>query len=322
VGGTSLGATDDLAVARFNTDGTLDTTFGGTGVVISDFGNQEDGHAIDIQQDGKIVIAGKKYLANVTGFVLARYNTNGSIDTSFGTMGQVVSDFNGSAQSANGLAIQIDGKILAAGSSNGNLALARYSAADTNVTTKTAVFRSLAAHDGWILESREASNLGGSLDRLATTFFVGDNAKDRQYRGLISFNTAPLPDSAIITGAQLRIKRQGIVGTDPLTTHGPLLLVMRKGAFGGSASLQLADFSAAGSAGATKDSFAPLTYSWYQATLSDTNLGFIQKYGVTQFRLQFTKDDNDDMSADYLKIFSGNSVTGNQPQLIITYYLP
>ena len=52
------------------------------------------------------------------------------------------------------------------------------------------------------------------------------------------------------------------------------------------------------------------------------DLGFISKVGVTQFRLFFSLDDNDDLGADYLKFFSGNSTTANMPQLIVTYYTP
>jgi hypothetical protein len=48
----------------------------------------------------------------------------------------------------------------------------------------------------------------------------------------------------------------------------------------------------------------------------------INKTGLTQFRLSFTKDDNDDLGSDYVKFFSGNSISGYQPQLIIKYYVP
>jgi hypothetical protein len=65
-----------------------------------------------------------------------------------------------------------------------------------------------------------------------------------------------------------------------------------------------------------------LTSSWYAASLTNSNLTFINKIGVTQFRLRFTNDDNDDMGADYIKFFSGNSADANLPRLIITYFVP
>ena len=60
------------------------------------------------------------------------------------------------------------------------------------------------------------------------------------------------------------------------------------------------------------------------ATRSATgkNLNFVNRYGVTQFRLFFSVDDNDDMNADYMKFFSGNSTSGNRPKLIVRYYVP
>ena len=48
----------------------------------------------------------------------------------------------------------------------------------------------------------------------------------------------------------------------------------------------------------------------------------ISKSGTTQFRLFFSKDDNDDQNADFLKFYSGDSTAANAPELIVTYYLP
>jgi hypothetical protein len=111
------------------------------------------------------------------------------------------------------------------------------------------------------------------------------------------------------------------VGTDPFSTHGALLSEIRSGSFSNNIALQLADF-AASSSSAMKDPFAPLTFTWYAAQLSDVNLPLINKTGATQFRLSFSKDDNDDLSSDYIKFYSGNSTSTNVPQLIVTYYIP
>jgi hypothetical protein len=98
-----------------------------------------------------------------------------------------------------------------------------------------------------------------------------------------------------------------------------LFLEIRNGSFSNSAALQIGDFSAAVSPDALRDPFASLTSSWYGAPLRNTNLLLINKFGTTQFRLLFSKDDNDDLGADYIKFFSGNSTADNLPQLIITY---
>jgi uncharacterized delta-60 repeat protein len=311
---------DDLGVARFNANGSLDTTFGGTGIVISDFGNDEYGNDVSTQADGKIVVAGRS--TGAAGLLLVRYNYDGSLDSSFGANGRVVTGAGTDIQSGGGAAIQPDGKILVAGAGNGNVALARFTSTSRNATLVTLTLRSQATNDGWLLESSENSNVGGWFDKLGRSFQVGDNPKDRQSRGLLSFNTASLPDTAVITSAQVNIKKQAVVGTNPFTTHGPLLLEIRSGSFSNNLALQLSDFSAPASPGSVREQFSPSDLHWYRSTLSSGNLALINRTGMTQFRLRFTKDDNDDMSADYLLFCSGNSDIANQPQLVITYYVP
>ncbi len=103
----------DFALVRYNTNGSLDSTFGTGGIVstaISDFAIAE---AIAIQSDGKILLAGWSNTAD-GGFVLARYNTNGSLDNTFGNNGIVNTNISDYAQ-ANSLIIQSDGKIIAGG---------------------------------------------------------------------------------------------------------------------------------------------------------------------------------------------------------------
>lgn len=208
------------------------------------------------------------------------------------------------------------------GAGNGNFSAGElYTINKSITTTVSATFKSEAVYDGWILESSETSKLGGSLDRSATTLNAGDDQKDRQYRSILSFDTNSLPNNAVILSAQVKIKRQDVVGTDPFGTHGALVLEIRSGVFGTSTVLQLGDFSAPASTG-PRDSFAPQTSSWYSAQLSNANLPFINKTGRTQFRLFFSKDDNDDLSADYVKFFSGNADDANQPELMVIYYVP
>ena len=126
----------------------------------------------------------------------------------------------------------------------------------------------------------------------------------------------------MVVSAQLQIRRQSFFGTDPFGTHGPLVSEIRSGTFNDGAALQIDDFSAPASPNAVRDQFAPLTFSWYTTQLNTANLMLINKTGLTQFRVSFTKDDNDDLGSDYVKFFSGNSISGNQPQLIIKYYVP
>ncbi len=182
-------------------------------------------------------------------------------------------------------------------------------------------FHSTGTYDGWVLESGETTGVGGSRNATATTARLGDDASDRQYRSLLHFNTAALPDNAVITGVTLRIKRQSTVGTSPLSTHGNLTVDAKTGSFG-TAALANGDFLAAAS-GLNVGKFAKTAVSgWYRATLKSAVFPLVNRTGATQFRLRFTVDDNDNGAADYLAFYTGNSTAANRPDLIITYYLP
>jgi hypothetical protein len=181
---------------------------------------------------------------------------------------------------------------------------------------------SVAANDGWILESGENSNLGGVLNNTATIFQVGDDAANKQYRSILHFDTSALPDTAVITSVTLKIKTQGQIGTNPFTTHGGLLADIRKTFFGTTMGLQIGDFQAgASSMGAATFDAAPVG-GWYSAALKSTGYSFINLTGTTQFRLRFTLDDNNDHGADYMRFYSGNAAAALGPQLIVKYYVP
>ncbi|MCY4440164.1 MAG: Ig-like domain-containing protein, partial [Deltaproteobacteria bacterium] len=125
------GSDNDFALARYNTDGTLDTTFSADGKVTTDFaGNDDEANAVAIQSDGKIVAAGFANDGSDDNFALARYNADGSLDTTFSSDGKVTTDFGGNDDEVRAVAIQPDGKIVAAGFANdgsdNNFALARY----------------------------------------------------------------------------------------------------------------------------------------------------------------------------------------------------
>jgi uncharacterized delta-60 repeat protein len=137
VGTTHSGGGGSFALARYNRDGSLDASFGEGGVVTSDFANSNEvANGVAVQDDGKIVVAGWTIGTNTTGpdFALARYNTDGSLDISFGVDGLVTTDWSSNQDYANAVAIQADGKIVAAGyarvSGNWVIALARYNPDD------------------------------------------------------------------------------------------------------------------------------------------------------------------------------------------------
>lgn len=186
----------------------------------------------------------------------------------------------------------------------------------------TVRFRSIATHDGWVLESGENTSAGGTGRVGGLIFILGDDGSNRQYRSILSFNTSILPDTATIVKVKLKIKRAGVAGTNPFTTHGKLIFDMRKGFFGTSSGLAPADFQAfatklnAGQFGSTPVSGG----SAYLAFLPSTSFTYINKKGLTQFRLRFAMDDNNDAGADYMSFRSGDySVLSDRPELEIEY---
>lgn len=132
----SLGG--DFLVARYNANGTLDTTFSEDGIAVTDFGGggTDSALAIAIQSDGRIVVAGNAGLANNARVGVARYNVNGTLDGTFSGDGLFTMDFVGSAGgAAQALAIQGDGKIVIVGSSGSDFAIARLNSNGTLDTT-------------------------------------------------------------------------------------------------------------------------------------------------------------------------------------------
>jgi len=409
----------DYALARYNSDGSEDDSFGFRGIVETDIRDEDYGNAIALQADGKIVVAGLSITGGRWDFSLVRYNSDGALDLTFDGDGNVVTDLGG-RDDAYAMVIQADGRIVVAGVSDVtdvNFALARYLAynnAPANITlsnsavaenqpvgtlvgnlsttdpdpgdtftysfcggandgsfqisgnqlrtnavfdyetknsysicirtndghggtfdktftinvmdeaeTFTVTFRSVGANDGWVLESSETSNKGGTLDSTATTLRLGDEAGDKQYRAILHFDTSALPESAVITEALLKIKKQGLVGTNPFNILGGLKVDMRKPYFGPAIGLVIGDFQAAAGKKAVS-TFVPFPTlgNWYSAGLNAAGRAYVNKSGTTQFRLYFATGDNDDMAADYMKFYSGNAGAASRPQLVIEYYIP
>jgi len=194
------------------------------------------------------------------------------------------------------------------------------------VTTVTETYRSNGRNDGWVLESNETSNRGGTLNANAATLVLGDDKQDRQYRAILDFPTDTLPDNAVITKAMVLIKGEGVAGTNPFSTHQNLLVDIRSGSFGNIGpfpyrGLQTMDFQSASS----KDAVGMIQnnpyYGWYWTWLDSSAFQYINVAGITQFRLRFQLDDNDDRGNDYLRFFSGDSGNlADRPQLVIEYY--
>jgi len=136
----------NFEVVRYNPNGSLDTSFGDGGIVTTIFPQGSYAFDVALQSDGKIIAAGTVFVdfdpgeMSDTDFALARYNPDGTPDATFGSGGQISTDFLGHEDDAFSVLIQPDGKIVAVGSANDpatfyDFAAARYLSNGTIDTT-------------------------------------------------------------------------------------------------------------------------------------------------------------------------------------------
>jgi uncharacterized delta-60 repeat protein len=139
---------NNFALARYNPNGTLDATFGNKGKVTTALNGNDQARAVVIQPDGRIIEVGLTDInspGGATEFALVRYNVNGTLDTTFGTGGKVLTQTSPGANcNINDVALQADGKIVVAGTAPGapggpsgsfQFCLARYNSDGTLDTT-------------------------------------------------------------------------------------------------------------------------------------------------------------------------------------------
>jgi uncharacterized delta-60 repeat protein len=184
-GARKLGSETAFALVRYGRNGDLDGTFGSGGTVTTAFGSVDGASAVLVQRSGKIVVIGPGGRLGETGFALARYLPNGSLDPSFGSGGKVATAFGSASAFPAAAALQPDGKIVVVGETaipTSAFALARYRAdgrldAAFGVGGKVATsFRKLARtpaghmhldaawavaiqHDGKIVTAGEGANV-------------------------------------------------------------------------------------------------------------------------------------------------------------------
>ena len=126
----------DFALTRYNSDGSIDRAFGAGGKAFTNFGASEQSSTLALQENGKLLTAGYSTEADDEGdFALARYTTDGKLDTSFSEDGKLTTSVGRSSEDiAQAMALQLfDGKILLAGRSDRDFALARYRGGDKEI---------------------------------------------------------------------------------------------------------------------------------------------------------------------------------------------
>jgi hypothetical protein len=175
-------------------------------------------------------------------------------------------------------------------------------------------------YDGWVLESGEFTGIGGSMNVAATTIALGDDVANRQFRGIISFNTAILPATASIQSATIYLTGTGVLGASPFVWS-DLKADVKRGFFGSTKYVQLVDFQAAPSFAAVGSQPSCAATGSCLVALSGRAFPFINRYGLTQFRLRFALDDNNNKKPDYYKIYSGDTtLVRARPLLVVKYY--
>ena len=125
-GNAGYEAAADFAVARLNPDGSLDSTFNGTGKsIVPMISGGDRANALAIQRDGKIVLGGMVGYYDAADFGVARLHANGTLDTTFGTDGKWIASLSADADRVLAMTLQPDSKILAAGGADGDYAVVR-----------------------------------------------------------------------------------------------------------------------------------------------------------------------------------------------------
>ena len=228
-----------FAVARYNPDGTLDTTFSHDGKVITDFGGNAEANAVAILPNNDVVVAGFAAPPGPgTDYALARYTDKGKLDPSFGTGGLVTTNFFGSDSGINSLAVQANGDLVTAGvtasGSNTQFSVARYNsngtldqsfgvsgvqftAFETNPTDQATAVR--LGTGGRILVAGSATkNVPGAKTKIAVARYTSNGTLDT------SFSTDGKTTTSIGSGAAAYgigiepaggIVVAGTVGTQP-----------------------------------------------------------------------------------------------------------
>lgn len=193
----------DFTLVRYNDNGAVDTTFGTNGRAFAGIGNYEDQiHALALQPDNKIIAAGHSRTGNNNtneDFSLARFNADGTLDTSFGSCGKIVTAIASGSGSdiAYGVALQQDGRVIAAGHTtvsmtpvwNDDFAITRYTpdgraASPSSVDfdgdgkSDTAVFRQGAWYINCSCVAPKAIQFGLASDQLVPADYDGDGKTD------------------------------------------------------------------------------------------------------------------------------------------------
>jgi len=196
-GSGTFGATgSDFVLVRYNTDGSLDGSYGNGGITHVDFNeNYDEIWAMYQQPDGKMVAAGYAIITANENFALCRVNTDGSIDSAFGNNGRITTQIQSNNDRALSVTEQLDGKVILGGYATdstgyrGQMTLARYLTPTVNVNNVIRINNALILYPN---PSTGKLNIKGSVSHI--TSISACDVRGNQ----ISINTS-LPTHEIYT---------------------------------------------------------------------------------------------------------------------------
>jgi uncharacterized delta-60 repeat protein len=226
-----VGGAGDFIVARYKTDGTLDGSFGNEGLVTTDIsGGSDRALAVTLQPDGKIVVAGYARVGSSDDFAVVRYLANGTPDGSFGTLGEVTTDFFGTRNRAYAVAIAADGQILVAGETSlpagsGDFALVRYSTGGVLDSTFGGSALGIVTTDiaGGVDNGRNIAIGSGGTILVTGTITLGSQAV-LEHLGAARYTADGLPDTSFDIDGKLSITGRSLGDGLALQPDGKLLV--------------------------------------------------------------------------------------------------
>lgn len=169
----------DFALVRYNADGSLDTSFDTDGKLVTDLGGTETLNSLITTADGKFLAAGTD---GNNDLLLMRFNSDGSFDTSFDTDGKVTTDLGG-WETGNSVAVQSDGKILLAGTTDTDFALVRYNTDGSLDATFNGTGGSTATHH---LPTGKVT-INDTTPSVGDTLVAGNSLADADGLGAITY---------------------------------------------------------------------------------------------------------------------------------------
>ncbi len=220
IAGTA-GNTDnyDFAVSRINENGSIDSSFGVNGIVITDFDKNDNPNSITIQTDGKILVAGTTTNKNgKTDFIVSRYESNGEPDSSFGVNGKEIVSFKKNNTSVPTLGLQADGRIILGGTLNDKSDSSDFVLAGLKSNGE---YDSSFGSNGWVTTSFDSSSWeqagvssialapDGKIIMVGSTYNNAQYPDSYHYMALARYNTNGELDETFGEGGKVKLINNG-----------------------------------------------------------------------------------------------------------------